>query len=280
MCQFKCAVIAIVAAVGLTWVSSTQAQPVTGTPTLSNIPTTMTALYPDWSSATISDTATGFEVFATGGADDGGGAGYYEISTNDRVVLNPNDTEAALTVTFNDGNIEGTMWTGMGFYLNDNSGAYEVGGYVGEFGYYGQFSPGSATWNAASNTVTETVELPAALVSAIQAGGDTINGITLEFYPALYGTDNYDITFDSLVLQPAYVLAITSIQYNPATSQVTLSWASQASAQYTIQYSTDLSTGSSGFTSLATNISSGGATTSDTVTVPAGNTGFFRILLQ
>jgi hypothetical protein len=276
MRPFKHVLIAFAASVGLTLAGSAQAQPVTGTPTLSNIPPTMTALYPDWSTAVISDPATGFEVNA---GDTGGGAGYYTIPTPNLQTLNTSDTEAVLTVTINDGNNQNTMWVGMGFYLNDNSGANEVGGYVGEFGYYGQFSPGSATWNAAGTTVTETVNLPAAMIAAIQAGGDTIYGITLEYYPAVYNGSTYDVTFNSLVLQPAIVPApqITSSQYNAAAGQFTLTWSSQPSAQYTVQVSTNLA---AGFTPLVTNIASGGTTTTTTVTVPAGNAAFFRIVQQ
>lgn len=283
MCQFKYAWIA--AAVGLLWAGSAQAQPVTGTPTLSNIPTTLTALYGDWSPTattppTITDTTNGLEVYAPNGANDGGGSGYYFIPVANRQILNPKDTVAVLTLTINDSNTESTMWVGVPVQLGDNVGNYGVGGYVGEFspGYNGTQSPGYARYVTNANntmTITETMDLPAAMISTIKAGGDTINGFNPEFYPALYGTNPYDVTFNSLVLQPG--LAITSSQYNPATSQVTLSWTSQAGAQYTIQYSANLT---SGFTALVSNIPSGGATTTSTATAPAGNVGFFRILQQ
>jgi hypothetical protein len=284
MRQSKYAWIAFATTAGLLWVGSVQAQPVTGTPTLSNIPTAMSATYGDWtntatSPATITDTATGFEVYAPMGADDGGGSGYYDIAVGNRQILNMNDTIAVLTFTVNDTNTESTMWVGVPIVLVDNVTNYGVGGYVGEFnGYFGTQSPGYARFVTNANntmTITETIDLPAALIATIKAGGDSINGINLEYYPALYGTDEYDITYNSLVLLPG--LAITSSKYNAATSQVTLSWTSQASATYTVQYSTNLL---SGFTPLATNIPSGGTNTTDTVTVPAGNTGFFQILQQ
>jgi len=283
MCQFKYAWIAFAAAVGLIFVGSAQAQPVTGTPTLSNLPTTLTALYGDWGTATITDTTNGFEVSAPNGANDGGGSGYYLIPVANRQTLNPKDTEAVLTLTINDGNTVSTMWVGVPVQLGDNGGNYGVGGYVGEFGngYNGTQSPGSATFVTNANntmTITETMDLPTNMIATIKAGGDTINGFNPEYYPALYGTNPYDVTFNSLVLQPPPAgLAITSSQYNPATSQFTLIWTSQASAQYTVQYSSNLL---SGFTALASSIPSGGTTTTNTVTVPAGNVGFFRILQQ
>ncbi len=198
-------VTAIAVAGGLLIASSALAQDyVTGTPTLSNVPATMTALYgnPGWADPTetvISSTSTGLEVLS--GDLSSGGAGYYSIPTINQVTLNPNDTIAVLTLTINDGNTMSSVWTGTGFYLNDNVGSYQVGGYTGEFGYYAQFSPGTATWNASGTVLTETVDLPAAMVSTIAAGGDTINGIVLEYYPAVYSGSYYDVTFNSLALE-------------------------------------------------------------------------------
>jgi hypothetical protein len=258
-----------------------QAQSITGTPTLSNIPATMTSVYGDWSGNT-SSSADGFGISTT---DTGGGSGYYQIPAGNRQTLNVNDTEAVLTFTIHDGNFQNSVWVGVPFILNDNVGAYNVGGYVGEYGYNGTQGPGSATWSGANtNICTEVVNLPAALIATIQAGGDTINGFNLEFYPAVYPADiagGYSVTLNSLVLQPVGGLTqgitITSYQYNPATSQFTLGWTSQASQQYTVLFSTNPA---SGFTSLAINIPSGGTATTTTVTVPAGNAGYFRILQQ
>jgi hypothetical protein len=279
--QFKYAATTLAAAAGLMSAASAQAQSITGTPTLSNIPATMTSVYGDWSGKTLSS-AAGFGISTT---DTGGGSGYYQIPVGDRQTLNVNDTEAVLTFTINDGNFQSSVWVGVPFILNDNVGTYNVGGYVGVYGYNGTQSPGSATWSGATtNICTEVVTLPAALIATIQAGGDTINGFNLEFYPAVYTGDisgGYNVTLNSLVLQPVGGLtqgiSITSYQYNPATSQFTLGWSSQASQQYTVLFSTNPA---SGFTSLAINIPSGGTATTTTVTVPAGNSGYFRILQQ
>jgi hypothetical protein len=70
---------------------------------------------------------------------------------------------------------------------------------------------------------------------------------------------------------------ITNFHYEPTTHEFAVTWTSEAGAIYTIQSSTNLS---SGFTSLTTDIPSGGATTTATVTMPDSNLGFLRILKQ
>jgi hypothetical protein len=71
---------------------------------------------------------------------------------------------------------------------------------------------------------------------------------------------------------------ITSSQYNRATSQFTLTWTSTSGAMYTVQESPGLNP--TAWSSLQTNIPSGGTTTTTTVTMPAGTKGFLRILVQ
>jgi hypothetical protein len=72
-------------------------------------------------------------------------------------------------------------------------------------------------------------------------------------------------------------IVITSSQYNPATHQFTLTWTSTPDATYSLQYSTNLITDPFANNILATGIPSGGSQTTDTVTVPASNAGFFRV---
>ena len=71
---------------------------------------------------------------------------------------------------------------------------------------------------------------------------------------------------------------ITSFQYNRSTSQFTLTWTSTTGAMYTVQESPGLNP--TAWSPLQTNIPSGGATTTTTVTMPAGTKGFLRILVQ
>ena len=86
--------------------------------------------------------------------------------------------------------------------------------------------------------------------------------------------------FELIDTAPAVVIVtptITSYQYNAATRQFTLTWASQNGENYTVQSSASLS---SGFTTLVANIPSVGNTTTTTVTMPAGQAGFLRVLAQ
>ena len=94
--------------------------------------------------------------------------------------------------------------------------------------------------------------------------------------PLFYYFDNFeliDTTPAVVVVQPV----ITSYSFNPANNHFTLTWTSQTGANYTVQSSANLA---SGFTSLVSNIPSGGSTTTTTVTMPGGSAGFLRILVQ
>jgi len=198
--QTKWLATAIAVAGGLLIAGSALAQDyATGTPTLSNIPTTMTALYPNWSLSpptTISSIPAGFEVFSSGY-----GSGYYANPTP-VPILNVNDAQAVLTLTVNNvPDAQNNVWIGIPFAIGENSGNVFYGGYVGEFGYVDTQQGGmTASWNG--NTVTETVPLTAGQIAAIQTGSDVIYSINLELDPAVYSGAFYDVTFDSLVLQP------------------------------------------------------------------------------
>jgi hypothetical protein len=198
---------ALAVAGGLLIVSSALAQDyATGNPTLSNIPIGMTAVYPNWSSSpptTMSSSAAGFEVVSVGY-----GSGYYGNSTP-VPILNVNDAEAVLTLTINttSPNIGGPAnplsdytWVGIPFAIGDSAGNYFYGGYSG----YNNVGNGpDVVWNS-NGTVTETELLNPAQITAIQTGNDVIYSINLEFDGAggVGGTGVYDVTYDSLVLQP------------------------------------------------------------------------------
>jgi hypothetical protein len=190
---------ALTMGVGLAIGNSASAQDyVTGTPYLSNVllnNTAPDALYAAWASSpptVISSTPTGVEVLSIGY-----GSSYYSIPGANQVTLNTADAEATLTLTVNNvANAQNNVWIGIPFILNDNVGSYTLGGYQGMFG-------GTATWSG--NTVTETVSLPAALITTIQGGGDVINGFNLQLDPAVYPGGVYDVTFNSLSLAPVAV---------------------------------------------------------------------------
>ena len=202
MQQSKWMVAALAAGVGLVTTNSALAQNVTGTPYLSNVTlnnTAPNALYSSWANSpptTINSTPLGVEVSSIGY-----GSCFYAIPTANQVTLNTADVQAVLTLTVNNvANAQNNVWIGIPFILNDNVGSYTVGGYAGEFGFS---ATGTATWSG--NTVTETVPLPAAMISTIQGGGDIVNGINLELDPAVYPGGLYDVTYNSLTLEAAPV---------------------------------------------------------------------------
>ena len=191
--------------------NSAPAQSITGTQYLSVNPT---AIYPSWNDAntTITSISTGLEVANIGDAE--GGALYYALAPSQIQTLNENDAIATLTVTINGGNQSGYVWGGMTLILDDSAGnsqSFNV--------YSGDGNPGNpsyVTWSG--NTLTENLSLDSTLLADIQAGGDSINGITLGYYPATLTTPGgtYDITYNSIDLSPAAVpepapLALTGL---------------------------------------------------------------------
>jgi hypothetical protein len=194
-------------ATALTFASSAQAQAVTGDATLDNI--TPTEAYGGWGPPAIitSIPGTGLDVAAFSG-----GSAYFAIPTANQQILNPADTQVSLTFTINSPagwdsptpvTSGGTgCWIGTPFTLNDNA---EAGTQYG--GYVGTFAPGSGVdtsgtpcvFTVNGNTVTETAQLDAGQLAAVQTGTDVISGFNLEFYPAV-GASVYDVTFNSLVL--------------------------------------------------------------------------------
>ena len=70
---------------------------------------------------------------------------------------------------------------------------------------------------------------------------------------------------------------ITSVHYVPATQQYTVTWTSTAGTMYSVQETTSLNNGVVSWGTLATGITGLAGTTSKTVTVPGGKTGFLRV---
>jgi hypothetical protein len=73
---------------------------------------------------------------------------------------------------------------------------------------------------------------------------------------------------------PGYTV-ITAESYNAGTQQFTLTWLSEPSETYTVEYATTLPSGFA--TVLATGVPSGGDFTTKTVTVPGGAAGYLRV---
>ncbi|HTR40779.1 MAG TPA: hypothetical protein VMH87_04120 [Pseudomonadales bacterium] len=93
--------------------------------------------------------------------------------------------------------------------------------------------------------------------------------------PYIYYFDNFELIDTTPAAAAAPV--ITSWQYNSVTHKFTLTWTSQSGANYTVLYAASVQ---SAFTPLVTNIPSGGATTTTTVTLPAGQMGYLQIKVQ
>lgn len=109
------------------------------------------------------------------------------------------------------------------------------------------------------------------------------NSFASETFPPLpaglawvdHTTNNGTISVVSTV--PPSAPVITSSKFNPATQQFTLIWSSQPSLTYSVLYSSNLVTDQFTNQVLVTGIASGGTSTTNTVTLPAGSTGFLRV---
>jgi PEP-CTERM motif len=191
----KWALIVLVAASCVAVANSAWAQAVTGTPYLSNVNPSI--FYASWASSpptVISSTPTGLEASSIGY-----GSLHYDIPVGDQQLLNSGDVYATLTLTINNPSSDPgtTYWIGVPFLLDDNQGGADIsyGGYAGMFGYTGT---GTAVWTG--NTLTESVPLYGATLSAAESGTGVITGFNLQLDPAVVPGGAYDVTFNSLVL--------------------------------------------------------------------------------
>ena len=179
--------IAAVAAVvtGLAAVESTQAQGITGGAYL-NIPTAGAGYSGNWNAGDATATATGLEFVAAGGT--GSFSTFYNAIPVGEVQ--PNDPVATQVVF--DFTITGaTFAAGVNvlFALDDS---------LGGTAYYGT---GYTITADGSYSETDTLMSPN---STDIAGGATITGVNFQIDPANI-SGNYNITFNSLTLEPAAV---------------------------------------------------------------------------
>lgn len=77
---------------------------------------------------------------------------------------------------------------------------------------------------------------------------------------------------------PSGAPVITQLQYDRTTQQVTLIWTSVPNAMYTVQEKASLTSPS--WTTLQSNIPSGGSLTTNTVAMPSGTAGFLQVFQQ
>lgn len=163
---------ALVAAGGLMMTGSAQAQFTTNVISSFNS-ITATALYASWGSATVTSSANGYEIVATGY---GSGA----FAPDGGVVNVAGATEVQLTFTLNMPNDPTTDFMGPNFDLTD--GTHQVQ-YI-EYAHY-PGAPGTYTVTAALNGIDPT----------------DIVAFNLEMDPAGYGGFNaYDITYNQIAL--------------------------------------------------------------------------------
>jgi hypothetical protein len=177
--------IALAVASGLVMVNSAQAQPITGTPYLSNIPAVGPSYGGLWATplATITSTATGLEFNAPGGTGSFSQM-YYPIPLGDQTAFNLLDTKVTFDFTWNSGNAVGGV--NVLFALGDSLGGVD---------YYGT---GYVVPTPGLNSYTFALQAPN---QANVAAGAIINGMNFQIDPANV-SGNYDITYNSIVLSP------------------------------------------------------------------------------
>jgi hypothetical protein len=101
----------------------------------------------------------------------------------------------------------------------------------------------------------------------------TLTHLHLQLDPSSY-TGQYTVSWEDLRLTGAPPLAITSTGYDRVASEFSLTWTSRPGRTYAVTHAPTLA---APFEPLLTDIPSGGAATSATVALPAGDTGFLRV---
>jgi len=251
-------------------VQTAQAQTIS----LSGVNVSGTSGYGAWSGATFTSGPSvgsagtgGIEVVAP---SIGFGGTYIDLAGGS-THINASSTQVTVTFTIN-GTASGYNWVGTPFNPNDGIGA----GYNYYSGSGNPGNPAGAVWSG--NTASLTWDLSPAELAAVQGGGDTLYGFNIGIDPASVSPANIDITYNSITFSaPSTSIQITSQSYNPATHQFALTWTSSPGKNYTVLSTSNLTTPMS---PLVTNIASGGTTTSTTVTMPAGDSGFLKIQQQ
>ena len=214
-------------------------------------------LFANWASATVVSGPASYSITSSGY-----GSGYKTISPN---IDATGETNIELTVTLSgtpgaSGPISGPIVS-----LVDADGTFY------NYAWYGQTS-GSHVLSASLSSPTFT----SAPGSVPGLDLSKLAFFHLQDDPGAY-QGQYTITFERLRLTGAPRPLITAQLYNPTTQEFTLTWTSLPGKTYTILHSSDLS---NPFSPLLTDIASGGSSTTVTVTMPAGDTGFLRIQQQ
>ena len=181
------AMLAIV--VGLALASSTQAQFVTGQPTLNNISPGGTFPSGAWTTANMADTASGLQITAPGGPGTFSTL-YYPLPAGQVTPLNAGqDNQVVFTWTWNSGNAVGGI--NVLFALDDNNGGVN---------YYDAIVPAYSLTPIPGTTYSITLPLQQPNQANI-AAGFPIGGLNFQIDPANV-SGNYTMTMDSIQLIP------------------------------------------------------------------------------
>jgi PEP-CTERM motif len=173
---------------GLTLASSTQAQFVTGQPTLNNINPAGTFPSGLWTTGNMVDTATGLQITAPGGAGSFSTL-YYPLPAPQVTPLNNQDNAVVFTWTWNSGNAVGGI--NVLFALDDNNGGVD---------YYDAIVPAYSLIPTPGTTYSITLPLQAPNQANV-AAGFPIGGLNFQIDPANV-SGNYTMTMDSIQLIP------------------------------------------------------------------------------
>jgi len=219
---------------------------------------TSDALYASWSSATIVSGPTAYSITATGY---GSNYKYNPISQD-----GTGNTTVQLTVSLsaaNPGAASGKL--GPILTLVDGDGTEY------NYAWYGQLLGNHLV-------LTMPITSPTWIGSAGSTPGlnlATLTHMHMQLDPSSY-SGQYTVAWEDAQLIGATppTITITSESYDAANHQFTLTWTSTPGSTYTIWHTSSLS---SPFNVLLNGIPSGGASTTYTVYVPAGDTGFLRV---
>jgi hypothetical protein len=211
-------------------------------------------LFSSWASATVVSATNGYSIAASGF-----GSGFKGLNPN---VDATGETNLELTVTLSGTGGANTPISGPIVSLVDADGTFY------NWAWYGQTS--------GTHVLQASLGKPTFVSAAGSVAGLDLSNLAffhLQDDPGAY-SGQYTINFKLLRLTGAPALRITSQSFDPTSLQLTLTWSSKAGKSYTILYAADLS---SAFSPLSTGVVSGGSSTSTTVTMPSGNSGFVRI---
>jgi hypothetical protein len=211
-------------------------------------------LFASWASATVVSDSTGYSITASGY-----GSGYKALSPN---LDATGETKLELTVTLSGNGASSAPISGPIVSLVDADGTFY------NYAWYGQ--------TAGTHVLTASLSAP-----TFMSAPGTVPGLDLSSLAFFHLQDDpgsyqgqYTIEFELLRLTGAPPLTITSQFYDPSTQQFTLTWTSRPGNSYSILSTSDLG---SPFSALVTNIVSAGISTTNTVSMPAGASGFLRV---